>query len=72
MNVLFNGDAIICCHDWNGASVVGNLCDVSFLVRLVPILISGLLVEGLGYMVGYAIGIGDSIKRVTKYEFHRV
>jgi len=24
MNVLFNGDAIICCHDWNRASVVGN------------------------------------------------
>jgi radical SAM protein with 4Fe4S-binding SPASM domain len=24
MNVLFNGDAIICCHDWNRATVVGN------------------------------------------------
>ncbi|MHA1485228.1 MAG: SPASM domain-containing protein, partial [Candidatus Thorarchaeota archaeon] len=24
MNVLFNGDAIICCHDWNRASVIGN------------------------------------------------
>ena len=24
MNVLFNGDAIICCNDWSRASVVGN------------------------------------------------
>jgi radical SAM protein with 4Fe4S-binding SPASM domain len=25
MNILFNGDAIICCHDWNRTSVVGNV-----------------------------------------------
>jgi radical SAM protein with 4Fe4S-binding SPASM domain len=25
MNVLFNGDVIICCHDWNRATVVGNV-----------------------------------------------
>ena len=24
MNILFNGDCIICCHDWNRATVVGN------------------------------------------------
>jgi len=24
MNILFNGDAIICCHDWNRSLVVGN------------------------------------------------
>lgn len=24
MNILFNGDAIICCHDWHRATVVGN------------------------------------------------
>ena len=24
MNILFNGDVIICCHDWNRATVVGN------------------------------------------------
>jgi len=24
MNVLFNGDVIICCHDWNRTAVVGN------------------------------------------------
>lgn len=25
MNVLFNGDVIICCHDWNRATVIGNV-----------------------------------------------
>ena len=24
MNILFNGDCIVCCHDWKRASVVGN------------------------------------------------
>lgn len=24
MNILFNGDVIICCHDWNRATIVGN------------------------------------------------
>ena len=24
LNVLFNGECIICCHDWNRATVVGN------------------------------------------------
>jgi len=24
MNVLFNGDTIVCCNDWNRASVIGN------------------------------------------------
>jgi len=24
MNILFNGDVILCCHDWNRAIVVGN------------------------------------------------
>ncbi len=25
MNILFNGDVILCCHDWNRATVVGNV-----------------------------------------------
>lgn len=24
MNILYNGDCVVCCHDWNRASVVGN------------------------------------------------
>jgi len=29
MNILFNGDYIICCHDWNRATVLGNAGDFS-------------------------------------------
>lgn len=25
MNILFNGDVIICCHDWNRTTLVGNI-----------------------------------------------
>jgi hypothetical protein len=32
----------------------------------------GLLVDGLGQMMGYAAGAGDSIEKVAKYEFHRI
>jgi len=37
-----------------------------------PILLVGLLVEGLGNMMGYLAGAGDSIDKVAKYEFHRI
>ena len=36
------------------------------------IVIVGLLVEGLGQMMGYLAGAGDSIDKVAKYEFHRI
>jgi hypothetical protein len=44
----------------------------SFLIRLLPVLFAGLLVDGLGQMFGYAAGAGDSIEKVANYEFHRV
>lgn len=43
-----------------------------FLLRLLPTMISGLLVEGVGHMLGYAAGAGDSPEKVGKYEFHRI
>lgn len=43
-----------------------------FLLRLLPVVLAGLLVEGLGQMAGYAAGAGDSMEKVAKYEFHRV
>ena len=43
-----------------------------FLFRLLPIALAGLLVEGLGQMMGYLAGAGDSIDKVAKYEFHRI
>lgn len=29
MNILFNGDVVICCHDWNRATIIGNARDNS-------------------------------------------
>jgi len=45
---------------------------IGFFIRLLPTLLAGLLVNSLGQMVGYAAGVGSSIDKVTKYEFHRV
>ena len=42
-----------------------------FFIRLLPMLLAGLLVNGLGQMVGYAAGAGDSIEKVTEHERHR-
>ncbi|MFC2069371.1 hypothetical protein ACFLTP_10265, partial [Chloroflexota bacterium] len=43
----------------------------NFLFRLIPIMTVGLLVEGIGYMMGFAAGAGDSIEKIEKYEYHR-
>lgn len=43
-----------------------------FQIRLLPIMLVGLLVEGLGHLIGYVAGAGDSIEKVAKYEFHRI
>ena len=29
MAILFNGDVIVCCQDWNRGTVVGNVCNSS-------------------------------------------
>jgi hypothetical protein len=42
-----------------------------FFIRLLPMLLAGLLANGLGQMVGYASGAGDSIEKVTQHEHHR-
>jgi len=45
---------------------------LNFLFRLLPVLILGLSMQGLGQMLGYVGGYGDSNQKVAKYEFHRV
>lgn len=45
---------------------------LGFLLRLLPFMLSGLLIEGLGHMMGYAAGAGDSFEKVGRYEFHRI
>ena len=42
-----------------------------FFIRLLPVLLAGLLVNGLGQMMGYAAGAGDSIRKVSEHERHR-
>jgi hypothetical protein len=44
----------------------------SRLISMLPILLAGLLVEGLGHMAAYALGAGNCIEKVEKYEYHRI
>ena len=57
---------------WRVQSRVRGRQSFSFYVRLLPIMLSGLLVEGVGHMLGYAAGAGDSAEKVGKCEFHRI
>jgi hypothetical protein len=43
----------------------------NFFIRLSPLLLVGLFVNGLGQMIGYAAGVGNSIEKVTEHERHR-
>jgi hypothetical protein len=43
----------------------------TLLYRILPTLILGLVLDGLGQMIGYGLGAGDSIQKAAKYEFHR-
>lgn len=42
-----------------------------FFLRLLPLLLTGLLLNGLGQMAGYAAGAGNSAQKVTEHERHR-
>jgi hypothetical protein len=57
---------------WRVQKHVRNSQTRGFLIRLLPTVLAGLLVEGLGQMMGYAAGAGDSSEKVARYEFHRV
>jgi hypothetical protein len=41
------------------------------MVRVLPMLLLGLGLDGLGQMLGYAVGMGDSLQKVSEFEFHR-
>ena len=43
----------------------------SMKLRILLALILGLILDGMGQFVGYAIGAGDSKEKLSKYEFHR-
>ena len=46
--------------------------DSSLIARVIPTMLFGLSVDGLGQMVGYAAGAGTSRERLGLFEFHRV
>jgi hypothetical protein len=43
-----------------------------FTLRVAPVLLCGLVADGAGQMVGYALGAGDSHQRMAAYEWHRL
>jgi len=57
---------------WRVQSRVCRGQSTGFILSLLPIMISGLLVEGVGHMLGYAAGAGDSAEKVGRCEFHRI
>lgn len=42
------------------------------VARAVPLLLVGLLLDGAGQMLGYALGPGSSVSELARYEFRRV
>ncbi len=41
------------------------------LPRILPLLATGLILEGIGEMIGYALGMGDVMEKLSDMEFHR-
>lgn len=41
------------------------------LPRILPSLVIGLVLDGVGEMIGYGFGIGDAVEKLTDMEFHR-
>jgi hypothetical protein len=39
---------------------------------LIPPLFAGLVIEGFGQMMGYALRAGKSAEKLARYEFHRI
>jgi len=42
------------------------------LVRLLPLLVLGLLFDGLGQMIGYLMGLGNATDKLSQFEFNRI
>jgi hypothetical protein len=41
------------------------------MIQVLPMLLLGLSIDGLGQMIGYAKGMGDSMHKISEFEFHR-
>jgi hypothetical protein len=56
---------------WRIQKHIRRAHSAGFLIRLLPLLLAGLMVNGFGQMMGYAAGVGDSIEKITEHERHR-
>ncbi len=63
---------IVCVRLWRLQRHIrrGQVC--GFLIFLIPVLLLGLLAEGVGHLVGYAVGADGCMEKLTKYEFDRL
>ena len=43
-----------------------------FLLRVLPTLAIGLIIDGVGQLTGYALGAGDTHEKLARYEWHRM
>ncbi len=41
-------------------------------LQSLPTIFLGLTLDGIGQMIGYAFGSGNSVRKTAKYEFHRI
>jgi hypothetical protein len=57
---------------WRVQKQIRRLQHGSLLLRVLPVLLAGLLIEGLGHMAGFALGAGNCIESLEEYEYHRV
>ena len=57
---------------WRIQRHVRRLHRPGFALRVLPVVLVGLLIEGIGHMLGYAAGYGVSVEKMAVYEFHRV
>ena len=56
---------------WRIQKHVRRAHGAGFFIRLLPLLLVGLIMNGLGQMKGYAAGVGDSVEKITEHERHR-
>jgi len=54
--------------------IAAAICSGGILIRFIlclPVLLIGLVLDGLGQMIGYAMGVGNAVDEVARFEFHR-
>jgi hypothetical protein len=63
---------IPCLRFWRVQKHIRRGQKLSFLIRLMPTLMAGLIAEGIGHLVGYIAGPGNCMEKLTMFEFNRV